>query len=44
MQNAKRFTAFVLLSFADCVGVTPLAVPLVQLATSYKNFTVKFHK
>lgn len=30
--------------FADCIGVTPLAVPPVQLANSYKNFTVKFHK
>ncbi|XP_056892707.1 mucolipin-1a [Takifugu flavidus] len=28
----------------DCIGVTPMAVPPVQLANSYKNFTVKFHK
>ncbi|XP_071360924.1 mucolipin-1a isoform X1 [Trachinotus anak] len=28
----------------DCVGVTPLSVPPAPLGSSYKNFTLKFHK
>ncbi|XP_034713094.1 mucolipin-1a isoform X1 [Etheostoma cragini] len=28
----------------DCIGVDPLAVPSAQLTSSYKNFTLKFHK
>ncbi|MEQ2162128.1 hypothetical protein GOODEAATRI_016637, partial [Goodea atripinnis] len=28
----------------DCIGVNPLSVPNTQLTSSYKNFTLKFHK
>uniref|UniRef100_A0A667W7Y2 Mucolipin TRP cation channel 1a n=1 Tax=Myripristis murdjan TaxID=586833 RepID=A0A667W7Y2_9TELE len=28
----------------DCIGVNPLSVPSVPLSSSYKNFTLKFHK
>ncbi|XP_051940060.1 mucolipin-1-like [Hippocampus zosterae] len=28
----------------DCVGVNPLSVPPAPLTSSYKNFTLKFHK
>ncbi|KAM4749900.1 mucolipin-1a isoform 2-T2 [Anableps anableps] len=28
----------------DCIGVNPLSVPQNQLTSSYKNFTLKFHK
>ncbi|XP_040003237.1 mucolipin-1a isoform X2 [Xiphias gladius] len=29
---------------ADCIGVNPLSVPPTLLSSSYKNFTLKFHK
>ncbi|XP_028260477.1 mucolipin-1a [Parambassis ranga] len=29
---------------ADCIGVNPLSVPPAPLTSSYKNFTLKFHK
>ncbi|XP_077575847.1 mucolipin-1a [Stigmatopora nigra] len=29
---------------ADCVGVNPMSEPPTPLTTSYKNFTLKFHK
>ncbi|XP_017283181.1 mucolipin-1a [Kryptolebias marmoratus] len=29
---------------ADCIGVNPLSVPSAPLTSSYKNFTLKFHK
>ncbi|TKS68844.1 Mucolipin-1 Mucolipidin [Collichthys lucidus] len=28
----------------DCIGVNPLSVPPAPLGSSYKNFTLKFHK
>uniref|UniRef100_A0A3P9IDJ9 Mucolipin 1a n=1 Tax=Oryzias latipes TaxID=8090 RepID=A0A3P9IDJ9_ORYLA len=28
----------------DCIGVNPLAVPSQRLGSSYRNFTLKFHK
>ncbi|KAK7929905.1 hypothetical protein WMY93_006300 [Mugilogobius chulae] len=28
----------------DCVGVNPLSVPSVDLTSTYRNFTLKFHK
>ncbi|XP_014834013.1 PREDICTED: mucolipin-1-like isoform X1 [Poecilia mexicana] len=28
----------------DCIGVNPMSVPHNQLTSSYKNFTLKFHK
>ncbi|XP_040892767.1 mucolipin-1a [Toxotes jaculatrix] len=28
----------------DCIGVNPLSVPPAPLSSSYKNFTLKFHK
>lgn len=28
----------------DCIGVIPLSVPPAPLSSSYKNFTLKFHK
>ncbi|XP_024145553.1 mucolipin-1a isoform X2 [Oryzias melastigma] len=28
----------------DCIGLNPLSVPVQQLGSSYRNFTLKFHK